>query len=186
MSYTPRHVTQADGSSCQWTNCWAATGAWLVNAGTRGKKKPTPMQFRKAARAMKGCRTGGYGDLILGLSVFGVKARFLNDVPVKDVRKRLRNTKSNKVYAMASDWSRWPDIDKCRGDYDGYHMAGLLPGNRRDKKGRAETRTNDPLCNRLRYVRTRGLMRAGEEYNREHGGRRGTIDLVVVTVPERK
>jgi hypothetical protein len=185
MAYVPKHVTQADGSDCQWTNCWAATGAWLIDGGTRGRKKPTPMQFRKAARAMKGCRTGGYGDLILGLAAFGVKARLLSDVPIKEARKRLRNASSRKLYAMASDWSRWPDVDKCRGDYDGYHMAGLAPGRKTDKKGRAETRTNDPLCSRLRFVRTLGVLRAGEEYNREHYGKKGTVDLLVITVPRR-
>ena len=181
--YVPRHVTQADGSRCQWTNCWAATGAWLVDGGTLGKHKPTPMEFRAAARALKGCRPGGYGDLIAGLAHFGVKAILLDDISIPAAKKRLRNDNGRKLYAMASDWSRWPDVDKCRGDYDGYHMAGLVPG-KKVVKGKAEIRTNDPLCNRMRWVRMSGIVRAGEEYNREHGGKPRTMDLLVISVPK--
>ena len=47
--YVPGHVTQRDGSESQWTNCWAACGAWAAAGASRGKKTPTPTRFRKAA-----------------------------------------------------------------------------------------------------------------------------------------
>ena len=56
--YTPQHVHQDDGSPCQWLQCWCAVGAWLVAGATRGRKTPTPTQFRR--RAGIPCRTGGH------------------------------------------------------------------------------------------------------------------------------
>ena len=180
--YRSPHVTQIDSGKCRRTNCWAAVGAYLVRSATRGRKRPTPMQFRKAAGALKDCRTGGLGDIVVGCAKYGVNAKLLLDVPRDKASAKFSSNKSTKVYAVPFDWEVWPLIDKCAGDYDGYHMAALVPG--LNKK--TEIRTMDPLCNRHRWVKRKRIMNSAIEYNNEHfGQKKNTIDMVVVNVPKR-
>jgi hypothetical protein len=176
--YVAKHVTQADGSRCQWTNCWAAVGAYLVRSGTRGRKKPTPMQFRKAAGAMKGCRTGGLGDLIVGCQKYGVKVTLLTDVTRANARRRLLKADSTKVYAFATDFDAWPVAYRCQANFDGYHMVAAVPW-------KPSPRMSDPLCKKLKKVPVKVVLNAAIEYNNEHGQKRNTIDMVVVTVPKK-
>ncbi|HUW16830.1 MAG TPA: hypothetical protein VMW94_07110 [Actinomycetes bacterium] len=179
--YIARHITQIDSGTCRKTNCWAAVGAYLVDSGTRGKKRPTPMEFRAAAGRLKGCPPGGLGDIILGCKRFGVKATLLLDVPRTQMRRRLSSNKSNKVYAIPFDWEVWPDEKKCAGDYDGYHSDAIIPGINKKKL----IRSMDPLCTRIRWVKRSDIIDAAIEYNNEHyGQRRDTVDMVYVTVPK--
>jgi hypothetical protein len=178
--YIAKHIRQLDGSRCQSTNCWAATGAYLVRSATRGKKRPTPMEFRAAAGRLKGCPPGGLGDIILGCKRFGVKATLLLDVNRKQMRRRFSSKASTRVYAVPFDWEVWPDDKKCAGDYDGYHSAAVIPGLNKRKS----IRTMDPLCTKLRWVRRGDIIDSAIEYNDEHyGQKRGTVDMVYVTVP---
>lgn len=180
--YIAKHITQIDSGKCKHTNCWAATGAYLVDSGTRGKKRPTPMEFRARAGALKGCRTGGLGDLIVGCQRYGVKVTLLTDVTRASIRRRFSSKKSHKVYGVPFDWEEWTDEKKCAGDYDGYHMAAIIPG-ANDKKS---IRSMDSLCKRIRWVRRKDIIDAAIEYNNEHfGQKRDTIDMVVVTVPKK-
>jgi hypothetical protein len=165
--YVAPAIPQKDGSACQFTNCWAAVGAYLVKSGTRGRKDPTPMQFRAAAGALAGCRTGGLGDLLTGCQRMGVRATLLLDVPKATARTRFLAQSSTKVYAIATD-------------FEVYHMVAVVPW-----RERGQTKAMDPLCNRLNLVDVDAVLRAAIEYEDDHGQRHGTIDMVVVSVPPR-
>jgi len=180
--YSPSYVGQNDGSRCQWTNCWCATGAMMLDAATRGRRRVSPMQFRKRAGALKGCRTGGLGDIMRGLAAYGVKSRMAVDVPRAKARTRLASKTSTKVYAVETDFDAWPTRSKCDfgKDFDGYHMCLLLPG-AQQKRGKPHIRVGDPLmCGRLKWVRLKGVLNAAIEYNNEHAEKRDTIDMLWV------
>jgi hypothetical protein len=179
--YIADHITQINSGKCAHTNCWASVGAYLVDSGTRGKKRPTPMEFRKKAGALRDCRTGGLGDLIVGCQKYGVKITLLTDLNRTQLRRRFTSNKSTKVYGVPFDWEHWPDEKKCAGDYDGYHMTAVIPGINKKKN----IRTMDPLCNKLRWVRRGDIIDQAIEYNNEHyGEKKDTVDLVMVNVPK--
>ena len=179
--YIADHITQIDSGKCRFTNCWAAVGAYLVDSGTRGKKRPTPMEFRKAAGAMRGCRTGGLGDIIVGCQRYGVRVTLKTDVNRATLSRWFASRKSERVYAGAADWEVWPDDKKCAGDYDGYHATAIVPGLNQQKN----VRTMDPLCSKLRWVRKGDIIDALFEYNDEHPGqKRNTADVLYVRVPK--
>jgi hypothetical protein len=152
------------------------------------------MEFRARAGALKGCRTGGLGDIMRGLSAYGVKYRFLPDQTRAQASKRMSNAKSDKVFAIETDFGAWPTKAKCDygKDFDGYHMVGVAPGavtpKKGTNKGKTFLRTMDPLkCRKLKLVRRRGVLNAAIEYNNEHVEVPNTIDmLAVVTRPRRK
>ena len=175
--YIAKHVTQLNSGACRKTNCWAAVGAYLVDSGTRGRKRPTPAQFRKKAGAST-CRTGGLGDIIRGCKAYGVKAKFLARRDRKELRWRFSSNKAEKVYALAFDFDTWPDDKKCI-QYQGYHAVAIIPGTNKRKA----IRSSDPLCRRLRWVRRGDVIDAAVEYAREHG--HSKVDLVQVLVPKR-
>lgn len=182
--YIHPHISQLNSGPCSHTNCWAATGAYLVASATRGKVTPTPHQFRKAAGRVKGCPPGGLGDIIVGCAKYGVKARLLLDLPRKELRRRLSNNKAEKVYAIPFDWEAWPDHEKGLIDYSGYHSAAVIPGTNKRKS----IRTMDPLYTRrkVNWVRRGDIIDAAIQYNDEHyGQKKGTVDCVVVSVRKR-
>ena len=161
---------------CEHTNCWAAVGAWMVRGATRGKRKPSPMAFRRKAGALRGCRTGGLGDIMRGLSAYGIRFRMLHDVPKANARKRWASKTSTKLYAVETDFDRWPSDKKC-GPYSGYHMIGLAPGLNKRKA----VRTMDPnRCRKLKWVPVSDVLASALEYNREHHERPGTIDMLAI------
>jgi hypothetical protein len=178
--YVAPAIPQKDGSACQFTNCWCAVGAYLVKSGTRGRKDPTPMEFRAAAGALAGCRTGGLGDLVTGCRRMGVRATLLLDVPKATARTRFLAQSSTKVYGLATDFEVWPDRENCQPDFDGYHMVAVVPW-----REKGQTKAMDPLCSRLNLVDVDAVLRAAIEYEDDHGQRHGTIDMVVVSVPPR-
>lgn len=177
--YIAKPITQLDSGACRKTNCWAAVGAYLVDSGTRGRKRPTPAQFRKAA-GVHTCRAGGLGDVITGCARYGVKVRLRSDLSRQEMRWRFSRNKAEKVYAVAFDFDAWPDDKKCI-PYDGYHMVAVIPG----KNRRKSIRTMDPLCRRIRWVRRGHIINAALEYNDEHDGQTpNTADVLEVKVPK--
>jgi len=179
MGYVPGHVTQLDGSECQWSNCWAAVGAWLCKGATRNDVDLTPPQFRKKAQVPE-CLPAGLGNIERGMrraGAWGRNCRSLIDVPKADVRKRLL-TRSGRLVALETDFEDWPR--PTAGDF--YHMIGVVCGEG-TKENRGKVRVMDPLENRIKWVGIDAVMQAANRYNNQHGEERGTLDLIVVTPP---
>jgi hypothetical protein len=175
--YIAAHITQLNSGTCARTNCWCAVGAYLVDSGTRGRKRPTPAQFRKKA-GVTTCRTGGLGDIIRGCKAYGVKATMLAKRNRKELRWRFSRNKSEKVYALAFDFDAWPISKQCV-RYSGYHAVAVVPGINKRKS----VRTMDPLCRKLRWVLRGSIIDAAQEYAREHGHK--NVDLIAVNVPRK-
>ena len=175
--YLAKHITQLNSGKCRRTNCWAAVGAYLVDMGTRGCKRPTPAQFRRKA-GVTTCRTGGLGDVLRGLAAYGVDAKLVKDRTRAQLRYRFsRKGEPRKVYALAFDFEAWPEDKQCV-RYDGYHMVAVISGLNKRKR----VRTMDPLCDRIRWVKRGDVIDAAKQYAREHGQRR--VDMVEVKVPK--
>lgn len=186
MRYTPDHLTQADGSPCQWTNCWATVGAWLSDGASGGKKKPTPPEFRRLARVTS-CRPGGLGDIERGLRAQGLwgRCKYREDVPRAEV-KRLLLGNTRKLVAFETDFEKWPEEDICQPDFndreDAYHAVGVICSTQKMHPG--EVRVEDPLCHRYHWVDVDAVLRAARIYNYEHDEERGTMDFIVVIPPQ--
>jgi len=185
--YVPRHVTQADGSPSQWTNCWAAVGAWLARGATRSQRRPTPSRFRRWARKPEGT-TGGLADIERGLRAKGLwdRAVLKSDVPAEKIRERFLD-RSGKLYAVETDFEVYPDKDSCQPGFtdldDAYHMIGVVAGEGEGEHA-GEVRVMDPLCRNFRWVDVDGVVDAIIQYNDEHSGEQsGTADLIVVSPP---
>ena len=128
--YVPAHVTQADGSPSQWTNRWAAVGAWLSRGATRTKRCPAPDRFRQWA-AKPEYSTGGLADIQRGLQDkrLSTNATMLCNVQRAKIERRLMR-RSGKLYAAETSFDVWPDKDNCQSDFAGYHMIGNRGGPR--------------------------------------------------------
>ena len=185
--YLPEHVTQEDGSICQWTNCWAAVGAWAVRGLTKGVRSPMPTWFRRKAKA-QGCRAGSLGDIVRGLMNMGLwkyrQARYIEDMTQERLRRRLK-TRTGVLVLLETDFEVWPDGKSCQPGFtdrdDAYHMVGAVCG--ADKQGRVMTM--DPLCKRYRWTKIEDVIRAAVRYNDEHAHeKRGTVDVVLVFPPK--
>jgi hypothetical protein len=185
MRYLPEHVTQYDGSPCEHTNCWATCGAWSVAAITKSKQTPTPSWFRAKARAF-GCRTGGLGDIVHGLTAMGLwsrHCRLVYDKKRADLRALLVKRTGNLV-VVPTDFSKWPEEKKCTNSgFDGYHMVGVVCGvGAGENKGKVKTM--DPMCGRYKWVDVDAVLAAAIQYNNEHPGQPdGTIDFILVFPP---
>lgn len=177
------HMGQMDGSKCEHTNCWATVGAYLVASATRGRVTPTPMEFREKANALRGCRPGGLGDIMLGLTKYKVKHTLLSGVSPRSLKLRFLNEKAEKVYAVPTDFEAWPEHEKCQPGYDGYHMVAVVPWRANGK----DTKVMDPLCSHLKLVNADAVIRAANEYDNDHAGDpRWSPDVVVVDIQPRK
>jgi hypothetical protein len=173
VPFVAHHVHQFDGSACAATNCWASTGAWLVANATRGHKDLTPMEFRALARAY-GCRTGGLGDIIVGLDRLHLGFRLYTDL----TRERARDLFAREGYvaAVPTDYERLPRNERAQeGDF--YHMMGLVCG-----PVEGQYRVMDPLRHHMEPMPVAALLDAALGYGMEHGDGR-TLDAVVVKVP---
>lgn len=190
--YRPDHVTQEDGSQCQWTNCWATAGAWAADGSTAGRKRPTPTEFRKAAKAMPTgklrCRPGGLGDIIRGLRSLGAwkQSRYVADMSKERLLRRLRGNPGVLVI-LETDFEVWPDGKSCQPGFtdrdDAYHMIGVICG----EDGQDRVAVMDPLCHRYRWVKVQDVVRAAIRYNDEHRGEeKGTVDAVLIFPPKQE
>ena len=185
IRYVPEFVTQRDGSPCWTTQCWAAVGAWLTDGASRGRKSPTPTQFRIRAGKGGACQPGGMADWIRGLMAFEVwargKARY--DVPSEEVR-RLLLQRSGKLMALETDFEDWPESSVCQPDFNdrenAYHGIGVICGEGTGAN-KGKVRVMQPLCMGYRWVLVSEVMQAANTYNREHREVPGTLDFVIVT-----
>lgn len=203
MAYIPKHISQVDGSTCQWTNCWATIGAWAARGASRNAVKGTPAKFRKWARRPD-CQTGGLGDIARGLGRKGLwgkrvtsggkrvrNARYLDDHTKAKMRTlfSVEPKGGGKLYVAESDFNVWPVKERCSATFgnlpNAYHMIGIVPG---EGKGRnkGKVRVEDPLCHRYNWINVDRVIRAIITYNNEHGEKRDTADLIVVNVPDRE
>ena len=184
--FVPEHVAQGDGTRCQWTNCWAAVGAWLAAGSSGGARTPSPTFFRyRAAKAGEDCTTGGLGDIVRGLTNMGLwdRAKYRFDVPVAEVRDVLRR-RNGALVALETDFGCYPDKDSCQPGFAGYHGIGVVCGVGTGRH-KGEVRTMDPLCRDYRWVDIDGVIAASAlEYNRSHQEAKGTLDLIIVLPPQ--
>jgi hypothetical protein len=121
--YKPEFEEQSTGSTLQWFNCAAASGAMLTDRATLGIKDPTPDKFRRKTGDTKG---GLYmGSVGNALEAFGV------DAMVWDADDHLRfkrveaMAKRGQSIVIAGDYEVLPR--KLRGDkdYQGDHSVFL-------------------------------------------------------------
>jgi hypothetical protein len=185
--YVPDHVTQEDGSPSQWTNCWAAVGAWLADVASRGGARPTPSVFRRKARKPIGT-PGGSADVERGLQRMGLwdECRMIYDVPKATLRERLLEP-TGLFYGAESDFNVWPRESRCSETFgdekDAYHYIGIIAGEGTDENA-GKVRVNDPLCHSYRWVDVDGVVKAIVTYNNEHAGEvNGTADIIVARPP---
>lgn len=188
MPYVPDHITQEDGSPSQWTNCWAAVGAWLADGASRGTKVVKPSRFRQLARRPLHV-PGGMGDVERGLQRMGVwdAARALYDVPRGTLRERLLEPTGSLIGAE-SEFEVWPVADRCSKSFgdqqDAYHFIGVVAGEGTGVNA-GKVRVEDPLCHAMRWVDVDTVVRAIVRYNNEHAGEeKGTADIIVVRPPK--
>ena len=178
-------VMQMDGSQCEHVNCWAATGAFCVDAATAGARKPEPTFFRfKAGKGGPDCQLGGIADVQRGLANFDLRSRmtYYADVPRAELRRKLLR-RTGLVVVLECDFEAWPPEDNCQPGFRGYHTIAAICGDEAAHRG--EIRVADPLCRRYRWVKADGVLDAAQEYSREH--REGaSIDALVVTPPMEK
>jgi hypothetical protein len=181
--YIPPHITQRDGCPCQFANCWAAGGAWLHRGATEGIAAVSPSEFRRLAgggsgRANKpGCPSGFEQDVVDGLDALGVKSSIVK-VSKADAR-RLLSTPSRALYGIATDFDTWPDRKDCaRGDFDGNHFIGYVPGLPSPSKP-----VMNPLCGDYQSVALNVVMESAAKFSRDHG-RGGQIWMVRVRRPQ--
>ena len=137
--YCPEHVTQEDGSECEWEHCWAATGAWLAAGASGGTKTPTPVTF--CSRAGKSpCQNGGLSDMIRGLMTMDLwgRCKYRADVPKADLRALLMR-RSGALVALEIDMDSWPESNG-----DEYHSIGVICGGGTGPN-KGQVKTMDPL-----------------------------------------
>lgn len=182
--YLPPHVTQRTGSPCQFSNCWAAVGAWQARGASGGTVKVTPEEFRQRAgggsgrpNPATGCKTGFETDLVKGLGVLGLNVSRL-DLAFSDLRARVEDPR-RALFAVAVDYSEWPQaLDCMRGEAgpDVNHMVGIVPGMKANK-----VTVMNPLCADYQEIALPALATAAIRFAREHG--RDYIRLVRVLRP---
>lgn len=122
--YRPDFEEQATGSTLQWKNCAAASGAMLTDRATLGIKDPTPDRFRKkTGDAVGGLHMSAVGD---ALEEFGV------DAIVWDNDDRLRWPRVEKMakrgqsLVIAGDYEVLPWRLRGDKDYRGNHSVFLF------------------------------------------------------------
>jgi hypothetical protein len=182
--FLPEHVHQMDGSPCEATNCWASVGAWLAAGSSGGQREPEPTYFRaKAGKAGRDCQTGGLADMMRGLLNLGLwgRAKYRDDVPTAELRTMLRR-RNGALVALETDFDSYPDRSSCQPGFDGNHSIGVVCGIGTGVH-RGEVRVMDPLCRMYRWVDLDGVIASALEYNRDHGEKQNTVDLIVVLPP---
>jgi hypothetical protein len=167
--YVPKHVTQRTGSTCQFSNCWAAVGAWLHGAATAGLAAITPEAFRIQAgggsgrpNPTTGCHSGFETDMVEGLAHLGVHARILK-VGFEQA-KAILSQERRAIFGIAVDYDAWPKGADCMNGVAGpdvNHMVGIIGG-------RPITVMN-PLCLDYQAVGLLAVLRAAQKYSTQSG-----------------
>jgi len=182
--FLPRHVTQRTGTPCQFSNCWAAIGAWCHHAATGGTASVTPEEFKAAAgggsggkNKVTGCSKGLETDIIAGLRKLGIdQAKLVRGVSVADAKK-IFSQERRAVYAVATDYDVWPVAKDCMNGTAGpdvNHMVGVICG------GTMLTIEN-PLCTDYQQVGIDKVLAAANKYAKQNG--RSGLTLIRVPRP---
>ena len=196
MGYTPRAFTQVDPSDPCWkVSCWAAVGAWLATAATRGRRRPTVERFREKA-GVTFCRPGGRSDVERGLKAIRYRkisawewgeGRIYDDLTREQLRNRLDND-SGRLFWLATDFEVWDDQPSvCQPGFndpasgDSYHAIGVVAG-LGTGRNQGKVRVLNPLCSTLKWVPLPTVVRAAGRYSKEHPG---LIDALSVLPPDR-
>lgn len=167
--YLPRHVSQRDpGDPRQFSHCWAASGAWMLDGATDGASRVDAQAFAKQAGGGSGRRTGSgtHEDIVQGLNRYGVKADIL-DVPVSDMRAIL-STERRAIFSLSTAYEAWPVALDCMGGTAGpdvNHEIGVICGV--DDKGTVDVM--NPLCEEYQRVPLDDVIRAAAKYAKEQG-----------------
>lgn len=182
--YIPPHITQRTGDRCQFSNCWAATGAWMHRAATGGTAKVSPEDFKKAAGGGSGnpnpvtrCGTGNESDLVRGLGRLGVRGALLRVswAQARDILSAPRRA----VYGIAVDYDAWPAAKDCMNGTAGpdvNHMVGIITG---------ETpMVMNPLCTDYQDVDVEVIVNAAQKLSRQNGREGIYLTRVLRPVPE--
>lgn len=196
MAYVPRAFTQVDPSDPCWrTSCWAAVGAWLTNAATRGRRRPDMEWFRQKAGVYR-CLPGGPDDVREGLEHIHFKKRTAwdwgkgrshGDITTEQLRDAL-SQRSGRLWWVATEFDGWDDKDSlCQPGYnnpadgDSYHAIGVVAG-LGTGKNKGKVRVLNPLCRVLKWVPLHTVISAATRYDKEHPGR---INALSVLPPDR-
>lgn len=197
MAYVPRAFTQVSpGDPCWKVSCWAAVGAWLTRAATRGRRTPEMAWFRDRA-GVSYCRPGGIVYVRNGLQNIFYRRRSAwqwgdgrvhNDLTREELRRRLEKP-SGRLYWLATDFEVWDDgASVCQpgfndpADGDAYHAIGVVAG-LGTGKNKNKVRVLNPLCSTLKWVPLDTVVRAAGRYAKEHPGQ---IDALSVLPPDRE
>lgn len=121
--YKPGFEKQSTGSSLQWFNCAAASGAMLADQATLGIRDPTPDRFRK----LTGDKVGGLHMSSVGnaLETLGIDAMvYDND---NHLRFPILKTKVERgqMAVIAGDYEVLPHELRGDKDYRGDHSVFL-------------------------------------------------------------
>ena len=174
--YTPRHVTQRDPKDPRaMSHCWAACGAWLVDAATDGASRITGREFAKAAGGGTGRRTGSgtHEDVMKGLDHYGVRgARLrLNRLDAATIL----GTERRAVFSIATAYEEWPTPKDCVNGVVAdtvNHEVGVIGGN--------PVKAMNPLClSGYQSITLATLLNAAFKYATEQG-HSGYIEVVRV------
>ena len=179
--YKPRYQSQRDGSVNQWVNCWVKCTSMLVDAASHGRKRPSTRKVR--AKAVKPTMaTGGIADAVRVLQKMSLvrRLRYIDDMPKAELRQRLL-ARTGKVIMLETDFEHWIDAGE-RGVF--YHSIVVICG---EGKGKQQGRVlvGDPYERDKKYKwrPVSAVISAAMEYAREHGDKRGTCDVLIVTPP---
>ena len=204
MPYVPGHVPQATGAEAEWRDCWAAVGAWGIDAASRGRVDLSPTDVRRLARVpdddggtladmarafvrkrlwRKRVRSGGKRRL---------SAQYLDDRTPAKMRALFKAKPSGggKLYLAESDFEVAPNYAVCQPGFNkrrnAYHAIGIVPGEGKGKR-KGMIRVMDPLCRKMTWWKIGDVIRAIRRYNDEMAHEKlGTADLIVVNVPDRR
>lgn len=172
----PRHITQRDPKDpLAMSHCWAACGAWLVDAATDGASRLTAKEFAKAAGGGTGRRTGSgtHEDVMKGLDHYGVKGSRLR-LGRSDAATIL-GSERRAVFSVSTSYEEWPTPKDCVNGVVGdtvNHEVGVIGGK--------PVKAMNPLCLAgYQDITLATLLNAAFKYATEQG-HSGYIDVVRV------
>jgi hypothetical protein len=143
-----------------------------VDGYTHGRKRLTPSEFRRLARAHS-CRGGSCGDIVTVLERLRIPYRYAVDRTREQARRLL--ARPGSLAYVPIDYEQLPRDERCQsGEVDFYHAMGIVTG---EQDG--QYRTMDPLCHGRHLIEVNELLTAAIGYGREHSDGR-TLDLVLV------
>lgn len=161
----PRHVTQRDPSDPrQFSHCWAAVGAWLLDGATDGAAKVTAKEFAKMAGGGSGRRTGSgtQEDIVQGLNRYGVSSTIVR-LGRTDASDRM-SADRRAIWAIATDYDLWPTPKDCMNGVvgpDTNHEVGIIGG--------TPPRVMNPLCLDYQTVTLPVVLDAAFKYAKQQG-----------------